>query len=186
MKRLFFVLLLSASAQVSTAQTEAEMKAWQTFMTPGDMHKNLAASSGNWKADITMWMAPGSQPTKSVASAKNEMIMGGRYLQTTYKGEFMGMPFEGSSTTAFDNGKKVFLSTWIDNMGSGIMILEGKWNEAKKAIEMKGKQTDPMTGKDMKVRENFTFNADGTQLMEMWMEHAGKEFKAMEIRFTKA
>jgi hypothetical protein len=57
------------------------------------------------------------------------------------------------------------------------MSTEGKWNSAKNAIEMSGKQTDPMTGKDLKIRENLTFNADGTQLMEMWMEHNGKNLK---------
>lgn len=155
-------------------------------MTPGEMHKNMATSVGDWKAEITMWMAPGSQPAKSLATAKNEMIMGGRYLQSTFKGDFMGMPFEGFSTTAYDNGKKVFINTWIDNMGSGMMITEGKWNGAKNAIELKGKTTDPMTGKDCNVREHHTFNADGTQFMEMWMEQNGKEFKAMEIKFTKA
>ncbi len=185
MKKILFVLSLSTITLFVSAQTEAEMKAWQAFMTPGDMHKNLASSVGNWNAEITMWMAPGSEPTKSMATAKYEMVMGGRYLQSNYKGDFMGMPFEGSSTTAYDNGKKMFISTWIDNMGTGIMSTEGKWNSAKNAIEMSGKQTDPMTGKDLKIRENLTFNADGTQLMEMWMEHNGKEFKAMEIKLTK-
>ena len=185
MKKVLMLLILGASISVAFGQTEAETKAWQEFMTPGDMHKNLALSAGNWKAEITIWMAPGSQPTTSMATAKGEMTMGGRYLQSTYTGEFMGMPFEGTSTTAYDNGKKMFVSTWIDNMGTGVMITEGKWNPAKKAIEMKGKQTDPMTGKDVKVRETFTFNDDGTQLLEMWMEHKGKEFKGMEIRYTK-
>ena len=180
---MFFIFVVSVSAAV--AQTEAEAKAWQAFMTPGDMHKNLALSAGNRKAEITIWMAPGSQPTTSTATAKSEMTMGGRYLQSTYTGEFMGMPFEGSSTTAYDNGKKLFVATWIDNMGTGVMITEGKWNPAKKAIEMKGKQTDPMTGKDIKVRETLTFNDDGTQLLEMWMDHNGKEFKGMEIRYSK-
>ncbi len=185
MKKILLLLISGASFSPAFAQSDAEMKAWQAFMTPGDMHSNLARSAGNWKAEITIWMAPGSQPTTSMATAKSEMTMGGRYLQSTYTGEFMGMPFEGSSVTAYDNGKKMFVSTWIDNMGTGVMITEGKWNPAKNAIELQGKQTDPVTGKDVKVRETLTFKEDGTQLLEMWMEHNGKEFKGMEIRFTK-
>ena len=133
-----------------------------------------------------MWMAPGTTPTKSTGSAQNEMILGDRYLKQTFKGDFMGMAMEGYSMTGFDNGKKQFVSTWIDNMGTGMMITEGKWNPAKKVIEMWGKQTDPMTGKDCKVRETLSFLPDGSQFMEMWMEQNGKEFKTMEIRFTKA
>lgn len=40
------------------------MKAWMTYMTPGDMHKMLAESEGEWNEDITMWMAPGAPPLK--------------------------------------------------------------------------------------------------------------------------
>ena len=66
------------------------------------------------------------------------------------------------------------------------MVTEGKWNAAKNAIEFWGTQTDPMTGKNLKVRETLTFNADGSQLLEMWMETEGKEFKSMEVKYTKA
>ncbi|HVG12483.1 MAG TPA: DUF1579 family protein, partial [Flavisolibacter sp.] len=114
MKKILMLLISGAFMCAAFGQTEPETKAWQAFMTPGDMHKNLALSAGNWKAEITVWMAPGSEPTTSVATAKGEMTMGGRYLQSTYTGEFMGMPFEGTSTTAYDNGKKMFVSTWID------------------------------------------------------------------------
>jgi hypothetical protein len=44
-----------------------------------------------------------------------------------------------------------------------------------------------MTGKDMPVREVFTIKDDNHQMMEMWMpDESGKEFKTMEIRFTRA
>ncbi|MBD0368059.1 MAG: DUF1579 domain-containing protein [Flavisolibacter sp.] len=186
MKKLLLPALLILFSLSSLAQSESEMKAWQAYMTPGEMHKHLAASAGNWKGEITIWTAPGTQPMKSTGTAKNEMIMGGRYLQSSNTGNFMGMPFEGTGITAYDNAKKVFVNTWIDNMGTGIMISEGKWNPAKNAIEFSGKQTDPMTGKEMKFRETFTINADGSQLLEMWMEVGGKEFKSMEVKYTKA
>jgi hypothetical protein len=45
-------------------------------------------------------------PPQPKARAKNEMIMGGRYLMGSYKGEMMGMPFEGYSMTGYDNAAK--------------------------------------------------------------------------------
>jgi hypothetical protein len=45
------------------------MKAWQDYMTPGDMHKMIASSDGTWNEDITMWMAHGQPPTMSTAIA---------------------------------------------------------------------------------------------------------------------
>lgn len=186
MKQLLSLVCFNLFSLMSFAQTEAEMKAWQAFMTPGDMHKQLALGVGSWKMEIIMWMAPGTNPIKSTGTAQGEMILGDRYFKQTFKGDFMGMPMEGYSMTAYDNGKKQFIATWIDNMGTGMMITEGKWNPVKKAIEMRGKQTDPMTGKDCKIRETLTFQPDGSQFLEMWMEQNGKEFKTMEIRFSRA
>jgi hypothetical protein len=48
-----------------SAQTEAEQKAWQAYMTPSDVHKMIAESDGEWNLDITMWMDPKAPPTKS-------------------------------------------------------------------------------------------------------------------------
>ncbi len=54
-------LLLACCCEIN-AQTEAEMKAWMDYMTPGDIHKMLAKSDGDWDADMTMWMAANTPP----------------------------------------------------------------------------------------------------------------------------
>lgn len=171
------------------AQTDQEkaMKAWQSYMTPGEPHMMLAKSSGTWNEEVTSWMAPGAPPEKSKSVAENKMIMNGLYQQSTHKGTMMGQPFEGISTVGFDNAKKMYVSTWIDNMGSGIMYMEGTWDAATKTIAFKGTCTDPMTSKVQNVRENFKIVDDNTQMMEMYMPGPdGKEFKVMEIKFTRA
>lgn len=33
------------------AQNNAAMKAWQAYMTPGEVHQMIAKSDGNWKAE---------------------------------------------------------------------------------------------------------------------------------------
>ena len=163
-------------------------KAWMEFATPGDMQKMLAKSDGVWSGENTMWMEDGGKPMTSTSTTTNKMIFDGRYQTSEHKGNFMGMPFEGMSITGYDNAKKKFVSTWIDNMGTGIMTMEGDWNASKKAIEFKGKMTDPSRpGKDCDVREVFTFIDDNTQKMEMYGPDSktGKEFKTMEIKFSK-
>jgi hypothetical protein len=162
------------------------MKAWQNFMTPGEVHKMLASSNGIWDEEITMWMAPGAPPEKAKAKAENKMILNGLYQQSTSTGNFGGMPFEGISTTGYDNGRKMFMSTWIDNMGSSITYMEGTWDEATKTVNMKGKQTDPMTGKVVDVRETLHIIDGDTQMMEMFETKDGKERKTMEIKFTRS
>jgi hypothetical protein len=127
-------------------------------------------------------------PEKSKSTSQNKMVMGGRYQVSNHTGNMMGMPFEGMSTLAYDNAKKVFINTWIDNMGSGMMVMEGPWDEASKTLTLKGKGVDPTTanGKEIEMRETFKIIDDNTQMMEMFAPGPdGKEFKMMEIKYTR-
>ena len=160
----------------------AMMKAMMDYGTPGEMHKMLAKSDGNWTEDITFWMDPAALPQKMSASCTNKMVLNGLYQQSVHKGSYNKMPFEGWSTVGYDNAKKIFFSSWIDNMGSGVQNMEGTWDDATKTLMMKGKETDPMTGKDMDVRETMTISDDNNQKMEMYKPGPdGKEYKCMEI-----
>lgn len=157
------------------------MKAWQSYMTPGDVHKMLAKSNGTWDEEVTTWMDPSKPPIKSKSTAVNKMILGGRYQQSTHTGTMMGMPFEGISTVGYDNAKKMMVSTWVDNMGTGVMYMEGNFDSTTHMANFKGKMVDPMTGKDTDFRETFTMMDDNNQKIEMFATQGGKEMKTMEI-----
>lgn len=180
------LLLLTCTANLYAQMDEASQKEWMAYSTPSDVHKMMAKSDGQWKGDVTMWMAPGQPPQHSTATSTNTMIMGGRYQQSIDKGNMMGMPFEGMNILGYDNGKKKFVSTWIDNIGTGMMNMEGTWDEATKSVMMKGKMYDPMMKKEMDVRQVFKFIDDNNQMLEMYMVMPdGKEFKSMEIKYTR-
>lgn len=176
----------SAAAAVTTPQKKLtpaeEQKAWMDYATPGDMHKWMAKMNGTWDGDITMWMNPDSPAIKTKGQAEYSMILNGLYQQGVHKGNMMGMPFEGRSTMAYDNSKKVFVSTWIDNMGSGVMTMEGTYDDKTKMLTSKGKMVDPTAGgKEVDVREVVTMVDDNTQKMEMYCTKDGKEMKTMEM-----
>jgi hypothetical protein len=161
-------------------------KAWEEYMMPGEPHKMLALENGIWNEEMTMWMEPGGEPMKNTMTADSKMIYGDRFQETTHKGDFMGMPFEGKSTLAFNNASQEFTSTWIDNMSTGIMVLTGKYDEATKTINFSGTAVDPITKKEKAVRETYTIVDDNTRKMEMFdVDYSGKEFKNMEILMTR-
>jgi hypothetical protein len=165
-----------------------QMKAMMDYATPGPNHQMMASWNGTWTGDIKMWMKNGGEPTTSTGTAVNSMVMNGLYQSSKHSGNMMGMPFEGVSTLGYDNAKKVFVSTWIDNMGSGIMYLSGPWDEATKSMTLTGKVTDPArNGKQCDIREVFKVIDDNTQLMEMYGpdNETGKEYKMMEIKLTR-
>jgi Protein of unknown function (DUF1579) len=162
------------------------MKKMMEYGTPGEMHKMLASSDGKWTTDITMWISPTAPPQKSTGTCENKMVLGGRYQQSMHKSSMGGMPFEGMGTVGYDNSKKMFFSTWIDNMGTGMMMMEGPYDAATKTMNLKGKMRDCTTDKDCDVREVFKIIDDKNQMMEMYStEPGGKEMKVMELKLTR-
>jgi hypothetical protein len=187
MKNLFFIsaLLIAFAVNISYSQDESTQK-WMDYMTPGDMQKMMAKGTGTWKGNATFWMVPGGEPAKSEATSVSEMIMGGRYLMSKVSGNMWGMPFEGMSIEGYDNAVKMFVTSWIDNMGTGMMYMTGKWDEASKQINYTGKMVDPVSGTWMDVRQVVTFTSETSVKMEMFCPGPdGKEFKNMEMISTK-
>lgn len=185
MKTILITALAIIFSLNTNAQDEAAMKAWMEFATPADMHKMMGKYNGHWEVSTKMWMTPDAEAMESTAEATNDMYMGDRYQKSQFSGEFMGMPFHGESTTGYDNMRKVFTTTWIDNTGTGLMYAEGNWNAATKSIEYKGKASDPMAGKQTAFREVMTFTSDDSYKMEMYNMMGDKEFKSMEMIFSR-
>jgi len=162
-------------------------KNYIAYATPGEPHKMIAKSNGTWNGEITMWPTADAPPSTSTATMVNKMIMDGRYQVSETKGNIMGMPFNGMGTTGYDNHKKVIMSTWIDNMGTGIMKLEGPWDEATKSTTLTGKIIDPASGRECEFKEVYTIIDDKNQKMEMFGPDpkTGKQIKSMEIKLTR-
>jgi hypothetical protein len=168
-----------------SAEEKAQMDAWQKYMTPGEGHKALDQMVGTWDTKVTMWQKPGAQPAVSTGVSENRWVLGNRYVEEHFKGTFMGMPFEGIGYTGYDNAKKQYLGTWMDNFGTGVMTSSGNTTD-RKVWTFKSSSTDPMTGKDMPVESRMTFADADHHTFEMFSPGPdGKMFKMMEIAYTR-
>ncbi|WP_278020040.1 DUF1579 domain-containing protein [Flavobacterium ginsengisoli] len=161
------------------------MKAWIAYATPSEAHKLMADEVGSWNCDMTFWTEPNGKPQKSTSVAEIKMILGGRYQEAVYKGTMMGQPFEGKATLAYNNASEEYTSTFIDNMGTGMMVGMGKYNQATKSMEFKGEMVNPVNGEKTPYREIYTIVDPKTRKMEMFDMKNGSEYKSMEIVMTK-
>lgn len=175
------------TAEAAPATDSATMqKAWEDYMTPGEVHKVFAMDAGSWKCESKMWMDPAKAPEMATMTADIKMTFGGRYQEAAYKGNIMGMPFEGKGTLGFDNASGKVVSTWHDNMSTGIMYMTGDYDNSKKVITLTGEMTDLVTKKIKNYREIYTIVDDNTRKMEMFdTDPSGKEYKSMEITMTR-
>lgn len=189
---LLFFFAFAAVAQHDHSQEKAKpamdpkmMEAMMKAGTPGPEHKLLDGMAGTWTAKVTSWMVPGGDPMTMEGTSEHKWVMGGRYLEQRFSGNFMGMPFEGIGYTGYDNVKKQYWGTWMDNMSTGMMISTGS-RTADGTWSFSGTFPDPMTGKDSKVDEKITVVDADHHTLEMWMPGPdGKMFKSMEIAYAR-
>jgi hypothetical protein len=160
----------------------AEMEAMMKAATPGEQQKKLARLAGDWTFTNTFWMAPGQPPATSTGTMHGELLMGGRYVEHTWKGNMMGMPFEGRGTDAYDNVGKQYVASWVDNMGTGIMHSTGTCDDAVKVCTYLAEMWDPMSGKKITSKSVITWMDDNDFKNEFYGPGPdGKEMKTMEI-----
>jgi uncharacterized protein DUF1579 len=158
------------------------------YMRTNENHTILSTWAGDWNGAATVWRMPDTTAVFATERMASEMTMGGRYLVSNITGKIEDTSFEAQGTLGYDNAKKVFVSTWIDNFGTGITELEGNWNNAEHQLELKGKMTDPVTGKEADARENIRAIDKNNQFLELilYPGDKNKEQKLMEIKYSRA
>src|SRR5262249_20170156 len=126
-------------------------------------HKLLSSLDGNWNFAIKTWWNPdpNAKPHESKGTATRKTVMGGRYVMMDVAGK-MQMPgedgkmkevqFKGMGLEGYDNAKKKFVSSWIDNIGTGIEFSEGTYDPATKTLTYTS-EMEPLPGMKSQTRE---------------------------------
>lgn len=189
-KTLLSVLMLAALAVPTVlAGDKADQKmqeAWAKYMQANENHEFLAKGVGCWDVETTMYEGEGKEPVKSKAMSKDKMVFDGRYLKSHFQGEINGMPFKGIGYTGYDNAAKKFVSTWMDNMGTGITTMTGDMDESGKTIVFNGEAVNPLTGKNQQFKSVMTLVDDDKQTFVMYdVEDDGTEVKTFEMVYTR-
>jgi len=166
------------------APSQAEMmQRWQEFMTPNAAHTKLGDLAGSWSAEVKLWMnGPAAEPVISRGTAEYVMSLGGRFLQETFSGSMMDMPFSGIGYTGFDNFKKKYVGFWIDNSTTAFSTMEGTLDKDGKVLTMWGKMDDPMSGeKDKSIKSVWRFLDKNSIVYEVYDVTAYGESKPVML-----
>jgi Protein of unknown function (DUF1579). len=184
----------SPGTVMSGQPNEAEMMKQMVELSKlNENHKLLADLNGSWNYTVTMWMAPNAPPMKSTGTAVRKSTMGGRYIMMDVTGK-MKMPgpdgklkdftFQGHGMEGYDNVKKKFVGSWIDNMGTGIVLSEGDYDPATKTFTYTS-DMEPVPGMKTRVRETLKVTDKDHMVFEWYENRGGQEVKTMEIDYTR-
>ncbi len=187
------VLFVTAAAFAADAppqmspQQKTTMERMTRAATPGAQHAMLARMAGEWTCAVRMQMDPSQPAQKSQSTATITALMDGRYIQEVDSGQMNGMPFNGMGLYGFDNVTGRYVSSWIDNMGTGIMTSVGTPDASGKVITWTASMNDPATGKPAKARMVTTITDDDHHTLEMFGVAPGtkKEMKMMTIEYAR-
>lgn len=196
MKRFFTALVVCAFAsgialaeeKKDDAKKKEMMAKWMKYSTPSDGHKVFGELVGKWTTTSQWWEHKDSKPQVSPGTSTLKLVMGGRFLEHTFKGKSMGMPFEGRGFTGFNNVTKKYETLWLDNMATGMMTGSGSFDESSKTFKEGGEYVCPMTEKKRDYRAEWKIVDKNNLVYSMWGEDldSGEEFKQMEIAFKRA
>ena len=176
-----------AAAQPDAAMA-AKMEEMKKLGAPGENYKALEALVGKWKTSVKWWMSADGQPEVSEGTSDNQWILGGRFVQETFKGTSMGQPFEGIGILGYDNIRAEYSALWLDNMATGIMVGAGQYDAATLTFSKTSTMSCPMTGEKNRTMRSVCKIVDKDHYtLEMFMnDKDGKEFKGMEISYERA
>jgi hypothetical protein len=186
----------TATAPVGQPNPQEMMKQMVEMSKLNENHKLLADMNGNWNYAIKMWMSPdpNAKPQESKGTANRKSVMGGRYvvMDVTGKmqmpdqnGKMQDMQFKGMGVEGYDNVKQKFVSSWIDNMGTGIQFSDGTYDPATKTLTYTS-DMEMMPGMKTPVREVLKMTDKDHMLLEWYENRGGQEKKTMEIAYTRA
>jgi hypothetical protein len=184
----------ATEAKVAAPPNDAEMMAKMMELSKlNDNHKLLAGMVGNWSYAVKMWMDPKANPTESTGTAVVKSQMDGRFVTGDHSGKFKmpgadgkmkEMNFKGMSLDGYDNVKQKFISAWVDNMGTGLMLSEGTYDAGTKTFTYTG-EYEAMPGMKSKVRQVVKVADKDHHSMEYYEDRGQGEMKAMEIGYTR-
>jgi hypothetical protein len=182
-----FCLAISLTGFAQQPDMEKMMQEYmEKYATPGEHHRHLEKMAGKWTFENKFWPMPGAEMMKSTGSAEAKMIMGGRYLHSSYQGEMFGREFMGMGIAAYDQYKKKYVETWVDNHGTMVMMAEGTCGEQGNSRTVLAEFDDPMTHSPTWMRSVYRFRDPDHFTMEMFSKAPdGTEFKVMEIAHTR-
>ncbi len=168
------------------AQQKAMMDLMLKLAEPGEAHKLLGKMEGEWDVVSRAWPMGKLQETKGWC--RNRMVLGGRFLQTEWKGEMFGQPHHGIGMMGYDNGKQHYHSQWYDSMGSGVYQLVGQAAKDGSSISSNGQWEMKLPDGNtmaMKTRMVYTFKDADTFVMEHYSIMDGKETREMELTYSR-
>lgn len=178
----------TANKVVEDEQPAADdaMAAMMKAGTPGEHHKYLDATIGEWDTVVRFAMEPGTPMMESKGTVKREWVLDGHYVREEVDADFMGQAFRGLAYLGYNNLDGQYEIIWMDSHSTPIMFETGTYNPDTKTMSMRSRHRNPATGKMISASATWNMsNPDRHTMTGHAIDENGREFKNFEGVFER-
>ena len=135
-------------------------------VAPQKQHGWLTQLAGEWETEAEMVAAPG-QPAVKCKGTETVRTLGGLWIVSEHKGEFMGTPVNGQMTVGYDAKSKKYVGTWVCSACDHLWKYEGTVDESGKVLTLETEGPNPaLGGKTSKMRDVMELKDKDTRILK--------------------
>jgi Protein of unknown function (DUF1579) len=185
------VVALASCSVVSKEAGEGRTKVdspseWVAMSKPGESHRLMDSFVGTWNVAMTFWGSPQSAPERSSGVSESKWILGGRFIQESFKGTVGGQNFEGIGLFGFDNGRRRFETLWLDSLNTSVARSTGTFDPENQIYSFEGEVYDPLVGRDKSTKTTIRFLSPDRYLLTMFDHNpVYGDYKSLEIEYVR-
>lgn len=152
---------------------------------PGEPHKRLGRLVGEFDVELLLTL-PGSEPERSVGSARAGLVLGGRYLVLELDVPMRGVPLEGLYIFGYDRLRSLWSASWRDSLSTWSIEAFGTADQDDQdLLRLLGLMFDVASPNGREFRIDFALTSADRFAIAVFDSVQGQQVKVMEQRFIR-
>jgi len=171
-----------------TKEPAPEAKAEPVTKDPNGLLKKMV---GNWDLDFTMNTPNGAEKFKF--QMPSDWALDGQFIYTAYEMKEGSYPHKGVEYFSYNEQSEEYESIRLQSMSGAMIIFKGKYDAAKKTLELKAEYSGVWEGTKFtaKSRTVYIWENDDKYTCEVFSKYTGfpgmeEEMKEVSIICTRA
>ncbi len=141
---------------------------------------------GQWTGKMSTWLMPGEPYDVQEVTSTAQWSIGGKFLERTFSGKFLGKPFEATCLIGHDDGQGHYVAAWMDSATTAMMQMSGDHDRETMSLTMDGTiRLINITGTHLDVRTVLTTDDNDHIRCDISLGRLGIYFKAHQIELTR-
>jgi len=178
MTKFAFTAALLLGVATGTAQDAPAMP------KPQKEHEWLQQLVGEWETESEAVTEPGKPPIKSKGKESSRLI-GGFWILSEHKGEFLGTPYTGILTLGYSPEKRRYTGTWIASMSSLLWTYQGSVDAAGRILTLESEGPGMEPGKLARYKDAIEVKGPDQKVLTSSMEVDGKWTTYLTVQYQR-